>query len=262
VSVTLLSEEENTSYYQYSRIVAPWCFDAENSIGTRYNKFFFGCAMNGTARGISEANRTMLNQIKPNLDSYISHHTDKQGVGYAVIRPAVVDSDIDWSGTSFAVSTKCSAIPHTECELGRPYDDVSLISTIRAGFECAGLNDGKNISGNFTTSLHDYWFDDWHRSMTQDTPFTSSSKWGQNQGPKLQMIDNTTIANTTAKDSNSLFRNPWHWLAQIGLSWRPWDLPPELRNNNLIWEVDGVARLFLLSCATTSRFYSATICAI
>jgi hypothetical protein len=257
VSVTLLSEEENTSYYQYSRIVAPWCFDAENSIGTRYNKFFFGCAMNGTTTQVSMANYTQYAKIQANLDSYISHYTDKQGVGYAVIRPPVVDSDIDWSGTSFAVSTKCSAIPYTECELGKPYNNGSSASL--ASFECAGLLNGKNISGNLTSATSHFWFDDWHQSLHESEPFPILF---DGNAAHLHIANNTTIANTTAKDSNSLFRNPWHWLAQVVLIPEPRDLPPELRESTLVWDFNGIIRLFLLSCATTSRFYSATICVI
>jgi hypothetical protein len=227
--------------------VAPWCFDTEENGRTTYNKFFWGCAINATDHGntssITTTRSSLVASISADLDPHVLYYTDKQDLGYAIIRPAVVDTDIDWSGTSFAVSTKCSAVPYNTCKISDPYsEDEFARSGVVASFKCPNVFDESSISGNLTALGIATWFKDWHKNVTQGAPFNGPLVVGG--------VSNTMKMNTTTKNLRSLFLNSWHWLSQIVLSSEPSDMPLEFTESDQLWVIDKLS-LLLLSCTTT-----------
>jgi hypothetical protein len=236
--------------------VAPWCFDTEENGRTTYNKFFWGCAINATDHGntssITTTRSSLVASISADLDPHVLYYTDKQDLGYAIIRPAVVDTDIDWSGTSFAVSTKCSAVPYNTCKISDPYsEDEFARSGVVASFKCPNVFDESSISGNLTALGIATWFKDWHQYLNAGGPFSPN---GDDFAATWHSFVDTPTGNPVPKDSNSPFRNPWHSLVQIAISSDPWDMPVEFTNSDLVWDVYRLPVILLLSCATTGIF--------
>ncbi|KAF2821695.1 hypothetical protein CC86DRAFT_470389 [Ophiobolus disseminans] len=251
VSATTLHPEKDVAQHQYSRRLASWCFDAEGSFGTNNNKFFWGCGLNATkgtgnawTETFSLANYTTFVKVASNLDSYASLYTDKQGIGYAVARPPIDDVAVDWTGTGYAVSSQCTAIPPAACKVSE-----ANATKMPKNFVCDKIYDGQNIPVSFVSTAHNLWFYDFHEYAKETIPFTNSwTSTSANTG--LTFTDVRTIKNTTIQDSNNIFRNPWRWLSQIGLQADPWDLPTELSQSSLVWEMSSDNRRFFLSCST------------
>jgi hypothetical protein len=243
---------ENTSGYQYSRRLAPWCFDVDGSEGTPGNKYFWGCAMNVTRTGTNVdkpriANYTTYRETVADINNRISFYTSDQNVGYAVVRPSEIDGDIDWSGKSYAVSTKCGAIPRDTCTSIK-----SNITDARGSYNCQDIFDGRNQTMHFAAITHALWFYDWHRDLAESAPFTASfDDDGIDQ--RLRLVDNSTVVGATPEDTNKMFRNPWRWLAQLGVPANTWDLPEEIKSSPSLWEVNAVNSRYVLSCSTTGN---------
>jgi hypothetical protein len=183
------------------------------------------------------------------LDPHVLYYTDKQDLGYAVIRPAIVDTDVDWTGTSFAVSTKCSAVPYNTCKMGDPYDRGEMArSGVVTAFECPNIFGGPGVSGNVTADAIATWFKDWHQNINQSTPF----KRHLILGPE----SNRTRLNATTQNPSSPFSNPWHWLVQLRFPSEPSDLPLEFRQSDFLWNVHQILTLSVLSCTTTGTYYT------
>ena len=97
--------------YQYSMRLAPWCYSDQNTVGSVYNKLFYGY---GVVRSpdfppYTSANSTLLWQVQINLDHYISNFTTDEGITFTVVRPPVVDPSVDWLG--LASQSLLNAVP-------------------------------------------------------------------------------------------------------------------------------------------------------
>jgi hypothetical protein len=246
ISATTLHQDDDVNQHQYSRRLAPWCFDDEGSFGTGNNKFFWGCGLNATSSIFTVANYTQNARITAELDSYVSLYTDSQELGYAVVRPAMGNTSVDWTGTGYALSTQCTAVPPAACTMTE-----SNVTGVQKNFNCPKIYDGKDINGSFVSKTHGFWFYDFHEYVNESAPFTNS--WNEQETGTGLKIDNSTIDNTTIQDSNILFRNPWRWLSQIEIETDPWDLPTEMSQSDLVWKLTPIARKFLLSCSTMGK---------
>jgi hypothetical protein len=240
---------EKTAGYQYSRRLAPWCFDSGGTEGTITNKFFWGCAMNNTRTLARIANYSTYEEMVGDVNNHVSFYTSEQNVGYAVVRPSEIDGDVDWTGKSYAVSTKCDAIPSAACKLGKSnITDATSVSICPDVFVA-----GKNQTIYFAALQHVLWFYDWHRDLAESAPFTASFDDDTIKDQGLRVIDNSTIAGATPEDTNKMFRNPWRWLAGISLPSNTWDLPQEIQESPSLWAVNTVASRYVLSCSTTGK---------
>jgi hypothetical protein len=195
------------------------------------------------------ANYTAFEEMISDLSNHISVYKSEQQVGYAVVRPSTTASEIDWSGTSYAVSTKCSAVPRASCTLlkSNTTDGISV-------FNCPNLFDGKNQTVYLSSLQHMTWFYDWHRDLAESPAFTNAFDLsGIVARPGLRIIDNTTIASAKPEDTNTMFRNPWRWLASAMIPGNSWDLPKEVQGSPLLWRMQTVQSHYLLSCSTTGK---------
>ncbi|KAF1840313.1 uncharacterized protein K460DRAFT_421289 [Cucurbitaria berberidis CBS 394.84] len=242
VSATRLFSEQ-LSEFQYGRRLAPWCYDSEDARGISSPKYFWGCGVSYSRETgyVRPANGTLQQDIMGDNHPYTMNFTNTNGTHFALIRSAVIDPKVDWSGTGFGVSTQCAAIPRTACELGITYGPFREVSSTQ--FYCKEAYGGKNISGNFTSYVHTMWFDDWHEFLTEDTPFQNSS---------AGLISNSRESvNLTLEESGSVFRNPWHWLAQISTTGTVSEGPAAFKESSLVWQDPRDLLFFLLSCNTT-----------
>jgi hypothetical protein len=251
---------DSSSGYQYSRNLAPWCFDDEGTFGTSDNKFFFGCGIQ--SRKVSNlqryetANATRQYWLQKDLDRYISIFTDTKGTSYSIITPGTLQPGIDWRGHTYGTSTKCAAIPQRACEKTIPQDPYRKPL---GSFDCSQYFNGRAIAGNFSSDIGGLWFEDWH-SFGHDPPaFDNVNYYPQGSGASYE-VDEAVISNTTFDDSDELFRNPWHWIAQTAIILQDKKYPQSIRDdldtNPVYWNLLENMSWLLLSCNTTGQSFS------
>jgi hypothetical protein len=243
---------ELSVHFPYSRRLAPWCFDDENTLGTTYNKFFYGCGIQRTPLLDAPANASFYLHVQLDVDPYLSDFTNDEDTRFVIVRPHNVDAGIDWTGPSYGVSTQCAAIPETACIKGIPVD-ASL--TTLYSFNCTEAFNGRPIAGKFSDLASGLWFEDWHQYGRESPPFRNLYSAPGNG--LFDQADNATISNTTLENSNDLFRNPWHWIGQVAIM--PTDdfnseKSPAFRESTLVWTVGEHSLAFLMSFNTTGRF--------
>lgn len=249
---------EDNLHYEYSRILPPRCFDAGDSFGTVHNLFFWGCAIDPSLSQRWLVDIIGVQEKFLDIDDYISKFADDNGRTISVVRPSSTDVNVDWLGSTYGVSTRCSAIPQSRCQVGSPYGIDFFTSK---PFECNhSYGEGfpeKRIYGNLTSYTIELWFDDWHQYMRERPPFTTSSDqsyvlYGK---PGFEIIVNdSTVSQTTLEDSNLNFRNPWHWLSQIHVSRGIFKPTTSTFEDDRAWDsTDSERAMFILSCETTGK---------
>ena len=111
---------QSPEMYQLSRKIAPWCLNTEATFGTQANINFWSCALayNETAKVLVPANITRWHKaIGEPLENYVLNYTDADATQYAIVGPADMPQSTDWEASSFALSSKCIAIPAAACDI-------------------------------------------------------------------------------------------------------------------------------------------------
>jgi hypothetical protein len=247
-NVERLSDEPSIEY-NLSKVLAPWYFNTDDTFGTNHSKFFWSSALEfGVGGSLSVANRSSHRETTDKVDSHVFNYTDAQGISYVVVHPPNVDSTLEWKGTGYSVSNRCSAIPRSSCL-------VRDINSKRPTFNCALTHSrGKNITGQFTTLWHETWTDDWHQYLRESKPFGNAA--GSDDPTAGLIFDDTNLnisfpKNMTLEDSNTVFRNPWHWIGKVLVLVEDSDLSTTFKDNELVMKVARNKSAFLLTCNTT-----------
>jgi hypothetical protein len=246
----------STSDFQYSRRLAPWCFDDENTFGTLDNKFFHGCVIRSesppTLDRYDTANASGRYWLEKDLDRYISIFTDSEGTSYSIVTPGTLQPGIDWKGRTYGTSTKCFAIPQSTCEKTIPQDTYRKSLGF---FNCSQYFDGRTIVGNFSNDIGGLWFEDWHRFRHDPPAFDNENYYPGGSGAYYE-VDGAVIANTSFDDSDELFRNPLQWIAQTAIIIFDEGYPQNVRNeldaNPVYWNLLKGMSYLLQSCNTTA----------
>jgi hypothetical protein len=232
---------QSPEMHQLSRKIAPWCLNTEATFGTRANINFWSCALtyNETAEVLALANTMKWHKIigEP-LENYVLNYTDADGTQYAIVGPADMPQSLDWEASSFALSSKCIAIPAAACDIeqGGP----SLFP-----FRCT---ESRGSPFNFTGNLRDDFFASldfmkFHRYLEEQSPFI-------NQGLMGYGNESSAIApNVTKEDSDQMWSNPWRWMAQVSLLVDQQDLPSDM--GGTVWLLDGLGFEMIVDCHST-----------
>ena len=197
------------------------------------------------SRGVEKlraANHTLHFDLDRDIDHHVMNFTTAENIRIVVMRPHQMEAGVDWRGSGFGVSTQCSAVPKASCVMG----------TLRTGkpdylqrFACI-IDHKTNVSGILNSDVHSIWFSDWHLYVKENRPFNNTPETGTFLGP------NFVERNLTWDDANSMFRNPWHWLSEIGVTQYKPDVPVAFADTTFQWDIDGYESLkFLLWCNTT-----------
>jgi hypothetical protein len=225
----------------YGRRLAPWCYDAGATQGTYGNKNFWGCGVDfsGDMDGISRvANASLYLDIEGTMDSYTMNYTNTDGIRFILLRAPDVESDVDWRGGGYGISTQCTAIPERSCVLG-PYPNMTSTGMQQQqNFSCTSTDaSGKPISGKMTMHTLATYFDDFHRYLQDMPPFIGQYKAQEFAPPGV-------IENATAEDAKTMFNNPWHFLASSYITEDIPKLPRSFQESPIVWkDPRGIGRI-------------------
>lgn len=201
-------------------------------------------ALNG-ANVVNIVNRSAYLSVGENIDPYLLNYTDAEGISYNVIKSPYVDTNLDWAGTGYGVSTQCSAIPRDRCHIG------GNLTTLRWPFQCQTSTALGNITGLMSTSVHKTWTYEWHRYLQETQPFEGTEEVGVIELKILDELDDSAVANMTKETPNALFRNPWHFLASASVIVSDLEMPESFLNNPLVQKNAFNSSILILVCNTT-----------
>jgi hypothetical protein len=240
---------------QFSRGLAPWCTN-KAKFGTSREEMFWGCAISAqqatynNATTLAPTNASTISDMKNGVSDQHKTvtYTNEAGVQYAIVGPANDDINLDWKASSFGVSTTCSAIQPTHCNLSRPItnaQDRQNNPIMLVPFSCSGDAAGINIAGNLTSHNTITNMMNFHTYAAESTPFFDN---------KLVRLNVSLTANAT-DDPNSIFKNNWDVLAlrkipsavQGDFS----HLPASFSTDPRIWKHDLLGAFVLLNCKVT-----------
>lgn len=105
----------------YGRRLAPWCYNRQGA-GILNNKNVWSCSLNYAeeTRMIALNNNSLVNEfVSGQLKDYILDYTSADDSHFAIVGAPQVPSNVDWKASSFAVSTRCSALQNNACEPGK-----------------------------------------------------------------------------------------------------------------------------------------------
>lgn len=253
VSIHRLEQQEITKSLHPSRKMAPWYFDEGSHDDFYRGSISYSQAVLVTRDGVTIiANRSAYLDATSTIGAHILNYTDSSGISYAVVRPSNIDPDLDWTGSSYAVSTRCSAIPQSSCPTppAEPWgrNSSQLLN-------CSVQDPKMNIS-LIADKYHKTWTMDWHEYMYEDNNFgryqevISHDLYDKNGTEAL-------LANMTLQQSNAVFRNPWHWLSTIDIWQEDKDVPKAFSESPLVLREYDKARkmshFFFLTCNTTGK---------
>jgi hypothetical protein len=227
--------------HRLSRRIGGWCFDTKPTFGTPANMNFWGCGLywNETAQVVAPTNATQFHRlIGEPRENYALNYTESDGTQYAIVGPWNVSPQIDWEGTSFAVSTKCDAIPSNGCKVyGGPRN---------FGFSCQKENGATmEFYGNMTDDFYSVNFGKFHTFLEEMPPFLTPFARGVTGLEKV----NRTAPNVTESDSQHLWNNPWPWYAEVSLLADEKDLPRDIKQT--AWLLDALGYRMVINCSST-----------
>lgn len=238
---------EPTELHKRSKILAPWYFQDDGTYGTKYSKLFWSNALRFRAgESIATTNTSMYWQALREVDPYIANYT-KDDISHAIVRSTITESDIDWSGSGYGVSTQCTAIPRSYCR-------ITDAETAQPAFNFTATHlplDSKH--GYFSTFVMEIWTYDWHQYLSEQPPFTNKAN-NDGLGYKTQYdLHNSLPTNITFERPNRIFRNPWQWLAKVEVASQSddTDLPAAFLNSSVLMRTARRSPALLLACNTT-----------
>jgi hypothetical protein len=200
---------EDPSGHLYSRGLAPWC-NTRPTVGHRDNPNFWGCGLTINTRWLAASNKSSVLSLSTGVSEYhdISDFVDKDGLFLAILIPKGVKPSIDWSATSFAVSTKCYPLRNSSCEL-TTIPDVRTQS--RYSFSCSSTEPKFSTSGVMDTYTQQRRYYNWHRYVEEQPPFAVNVF----QSSEALTSWMRRAQNFTDNEAEQVFSNPWQMFSAI-----------------------------------------------
>jgi hypothetical protein len=130
---------QSPSHHQYGRNIDPWCFDNHETMGTIKNKNFWSCAITvgenvpdyGDLAWELNNQSTVETVTSTAFGNSLMNFTEEEGTSYAILGPTSSPSDADWQAMSFALSSQCTPVPATACDI----DNDKFVLNNRGAFE-------------------------------------------------------------------------------------------------------------------------------
>jgi hypothetical protein len=239
----------------YSRGLAPWCIQ-QRRFGSAGEEKFWGCAITAqqaaynNATSLAPTNASIISDMKNGVSD--QHKTitfaDGAGVQYAIVGPANNDVNVDWKASSFGVSTTCSAIIETTCNVSKPIagaKDGQNNPIMLVPFNCSQGTTGPRFVGNLTSQNTVTHMMDFHKYMAESRPFFENT---------LARL-NVSIPANGIEDSNDGFTNGWDVLAMRKIPSAVQgdfsQLPASFSTDTRIWKHSLLGAFVLMNCRVT-----------
>ena len=231
-----------------SRGIAPWCL-SNTTVGTFKNVNFWSCSVTPISDEdnftIQLTNNSAINLLDIGADKdYALNYTDADGISYAIIGPPRTSPDLDWTATSFAISTQCSAIPFNACNITVETVDEETIFP----FSCSAAKGGIDLDANMTFFTHQFHYLDAHKYFPERSgPF-------RHKGPLAKNLSRSIGLNLTNEDANDVFRNPFRTLNMASVMVDTGTLSDEFLADPRIWSHESFPVYFtIMACNVTGK---------
>ncbi|KAF2737825.1 hypothetical protein EJ04DRAFT_574309 [Polyplosphaeria fusca] len=186
----------------FSRGLAPWCINRAEGVGTRCNNAEYAQVQVGTAN--DSTTHTLVNDR--NQETRLLNYTDAAtGIDFAVLAPANVPDGIDFTASTFAVSTQCSALTREECNLTSPSSSVDYRYRT-FDFDCLDKSTGRNLSGTILLQTNTFRYLDFNRYIYDTAPYK-----GENGTMIIVGLDCIDKDCRYLGEHDQVFKNPWYW---------------------------------------------------
>jgi hypothetical protein len=200
--------------HRHGRTLDPWCLDNRDTMGTIHNKNFWGCALSSNENKGLYFNRVdkLEATLYESFGKSIMNFTDERGTKYAVLGPTPLPSNADWQATSFALSSQCTPIPKTACNIGRTAIKPDENANFNTPFNCSVARGSPvDFSGTHKGDAHAYNFFDFHKYLVEVGSFQFSGHPLQTPFADTWSI----IPDVTEQEATQMFPNTWRWTAAV-----------------------------------------------
>jgi hypothetical protein len=255
LDVTVRSTQAESDHL-YSRALAPWCYDAGDTLGTIANKNFWSCAINlelrnNTATGIGVANASHWENMARDYPTHMVNFTDAQDTSYAIVRTSDADPAADWSGQSYAISTECQPVRPDSCEWTQEWQYATSEHDPVWSFNCSSAHEG--LAGEFRYFSHLTRLEKFHKHLWTNPPFGNRlSKRGRPPPRILGLAKNATL-----NETQDMFKNPFPWVSQLQFSRedeQSWIDAIDKDNLTFKWRTDVGRTMFVYACDSKGTF--------
>lgn len=191
---------------------------------------------------IALSNNTLINEfVSGQSRDFVLEYTSDDDGHFAIVGAPQVPSYIDWKASSFAVSTQCRSLENNACDLG---EDLSMQT-----FNCSKARSGIELSGRLTGyDIQRHHFDE-NKYLRPPPAFD-----GENFADVESVLK--IARDVTDDEVDSVFSNPWRWLAVAAISVDPELLLESYKTDNRVWpRYKGGLDHMWLSCNSTGKCY-------
>lgn len=215
------------------------------------NKYFYTPALELKDSGPEVANISHYVGVSDDIQSYLFTYVDPEGNSYALLKPRDFDPSLDWTGTSYGVSNKCSAIRRDSCSFR------SNATTLRtSSFNCTSSSPPIQVAGRFDIYSLELWTYGWHKYFSELPPF-NDRRGGKSTTARLidegGDLHKSIQMNITREASNALYYNPWHSLAKVQVLAPNSELSDLYLKSPFFIDDSTGAGLILIACNTTGQ---------
>jgi hypothetical protein len=252
----------SSAAHHYSRGLASWCLDRPDT-GPLGPKNFFGCAITAQAAPFNNAtslaltNTTMIQDMKNSVSDVHQtlNFTDPNNVQHVIIAPANVGTSQDWKANSVGVSTVCSPIVQTACDVAQPITnakDGQGSPIMLVPFNCTKNRTGIDIQGNLTSHNTKTHMLNFHKYAAESTPFLTNFMDTPNG-----LSPSDIMESIRGNDADEIFKNPWQALVMRKIPFAlqgDFDaLPTSFRNDSRVWKHGLLGAFTLMHCNITGK---------
>lgn len=132
---------------------------------------------------------------------------DKEVDSVSILAPPAMPPNIDYSASSFGVSSQCRVVHNSSCVLTHRNSPGIRVTDPDMDFRCSDPSMQLNVSGTIYDSqdqIHQY---DFHQYIKEHTPFNNEAYEADIQE------DMDRAGNLTDSEAGAMFSNPWKALA-------------------------------------------------
>lgn len=210
------------------------------------DKYLWGYSIDCSASNWVFRNRSLVFEIRTGTSSFskILNYTDDEGTTYAILGPSGISDSIDWTASSFGVSTsQCRPLPQASC------NSTYVNSESKEVFNCTKDAAGLDFSGSFDTEILHMHYLDFHSAIKDVEPFSTLYSGEKNIWFSYKQ---NPVPIPSHKDT--VFLNPWRWVVAYSLLH---ENPFRDSQSPYIWKMNSndqtQGSYVMASCETTSK---------
>jgi hypothetical protein len=204
---------ESLGSRQYSKRLGSWCLDSGPTFGTMQNINFWGCSITYDETSmLNPTNASVLEKWKSlPSSSYLKNFTDSVGEQFVILGPLDPQLDVDYTASSFAVSSQCKPVPASSCDITTVARNSS--STYWSRFHCLSSHGSPiDLQGTIPTTPIGFNSIKFHKHLYESEPF-GGDLWIR-EGPIPQEV---LVPSVTDEQAIDMWSNPRQWISHASI---------------------------------------------